>query len=508
MSSTAASGLTWSLRDRSPAEIPILADGPGLSPQWAWGGSTGRGIRVCVVDSGIERDHPLVGQVDGSYLVLRDPDGTITVEPTETGDTCGHGTACAGIIRRTAPDCELYSVRVLGQRFSGTGDVLLAGLRWAVEQRFDVINLSLSTTRPQFTDALRAIADEAAFARTVIVASAHNTPVESFPWRFSSVISVGSHQEEDAGLYLYNPSPPVEFFAQGQNVTVPGWAARPSAPPATASPPRTSPGSAPGSSPSIPRSPRSSSRTSSTWPPPTSRSATGTVTEVANEVANESAPAPHPRRHPMTENRTVTQVDPVARELLQSVVDTARAIFGAQASSIFLLETGADELVFQAVSGQGQESLVGRRFPAGRGVAGWVASSGEPMVVDDLSSNGNFARDLAESTGYVPDSLMAAPLLHSSGVLGVLEVLDPTPQARSDLGELELLALFARQAATALRVVLDRRAGQGAEPPPPCSHCGASTRSGAPPPAGAGRRPRTAAHRRALTTPPRPAALN
>ncbi|WP_329571570.1 GAF domain-containing protein [Kitasatospora sp. NBC_01266] len=166
----------------------------------------------------------------------------------------------------------------------------------------------------------------------------------------------------------------------------------------------------------------------------------------------------------MTENRTVTQVDPVARELLQSVVDTARAIFGAQASSIFLLETGADELVFQAVSGQGQESLVGRRFPAGRGVAGWVASSGEPMVVDDLSSNGNFARDLAESTGYVPDSLMAAPLLHSSGVLGVLEVLDPTPQARSDLGELELLALFARQAATALRVVLDRRAGQGAEP--------------------------------------------
>ncbi|WP_329571571.1 S8 family peptidase [Kitasatospora sp. NBC_01266] len=221
MSSTAASGLTWSLRDRSPAEIPILADGPGLSPQWAWGGSTGRGIRVCVVDSGIERDHPLVGQVDGSYLVLRDPDGTITVEPTETGDTCGHGTACAGIIRRTAPDCELYSVRVLGQRFSGTGDVLLAGLRWAVEQRFDVINLSLSTTRPQFTDALRAIADEAAFARTVIVASAHNTPVESFPWRFSSVISVGSHQEEDAGLYLYNPSPPVEFFAQGQNVTVP-----------------------------------------------------------------------------------------------------------------------------------------------------------------------------------------------------------------------------------------------------------------------------------------------
>ncbi|MFF7633037.1 GAF domain-containing protein [Kitasatospora sp. NPDC008050] len=158
----------------------------------------------------------------------------------------------------------------------------------------------------------------------------------------------------------------------------------------------------------------------------------------------------------MTENSTITQVDPVARELLQSVVDTARAIFGAQASSIFLLDEAADELVFQAVSGQGEESLVGMRFPAGRGIAGWVAGSGEPMVVDDLTRNGSFARDLAESTEYVPDSLMAAPLLHASGVLGVLEVLDPAPQARSDLGELDLLALFARQAATALRVVLDR----------------------------------------------------
>ncbi|GAA2139137.1 hypothetical protein GCM10009760_21010 [Kitasatospora kazusensis] len=212
--------LSWGLRGHSPDDIPIVADGQPITPDWAWGGSTGRGIRVCVVDSGVERDHPLVGTVDGSYVVLKDEDG-IRVEETETGDTCGHGTACAGIIRRTAPDCELYSVRVLGERFSGTGAVLLEGLRWAVEQRFDVINLSLSTTRAQFTDALRALSDEAFFGRSVIVASAHNTPVESFPWRYSSVISVGSHQEEDQELYLYNPKPPVEFFAPGQNVTVP-----------------------------------------------------------------------------------------------------------------------------------------------------------------------------------------------------------------------------------------------------------------------------------------------
>ncbi|MEV7413833.1 GAF domain-containing protein [Streptomyces sp. NPDC089919] len=148
--------------------------------------------------------------------------------------------------------------------------------------------------------------------------------------------------------------------------------------------------------------------------------------------------------------------DPAVAELLQSVVDTARAIFGAQASSIMLLDAPADELVFEAVSGQGQEFLVGRRFPAGRGIAGWVAASGESMVVDDLRDGTPFDRDIAESTGYVPDALMAAPLIRRGRVLGVLEVLDPSPQARSGLPELDLLGLFARQAAVALDVLVTR----------------------------------------------------
>lgn len=151
-----------------------------------------------------------------------------------------------------------------------------------------------------------------------------------------------------------------------------------------------------------------------------------------------------------------TSGDPVALELLQSVVDVARAIFGAQASSVFLLDEEAGELVFQAVSGQGEDFLVGRRFPAGRGIAGWVAISGEPIVVDDLAASPSFDRSLAQSTQYVPDALMAAPLIHGDRVLGVLEVLDPTEQARSSLPELDLLSLFAGQAATALRFATSR----------------------------------------------------
>lgn len=148
--------------------------------------------------------------------------------------------------------------------------------------------------------------------------------------------------------------------------------------------------------------------------------------------------------------------DVLSSELLQSVVDVARAIFGAQASSVFLLDEQTHELVFQAVAGQGEDFLVGRRFPASSGIAGWVAASGEPMVVDDLARNAAFDRSLAESTRYVPGSLMAAPLIYGGRVLGVLEVLDPVAQSRSSLSELDLLALFARQAAAALRVVTSR----------------------------------------------------
>ncbi|MDQ2836374.1 MAG: GAF domain-containing protein [Actinomycetota bacterium] len=159
----------------------------------------------------------------------------------------------------------------------------------------------------------------------------------------------------------------------------------------------------------------------------------------------------------MTEAPQPAGADADALPLLQSVVQVARAIFGAAASSVFLLDRDANELVFQAVSGQGEQSLVGARFPADRGIAGWVAMSGDAMVVDDLSTSTAFARDLAESTTYVPNSLMAAPLIYQDQVLGVLEVLDPVAQSRSDLAELDLLLLFAGQAATALRIVLDQR---------------------------------------------------
>ena len=150
------------------------------------------------------------------------------------------------------------------------------------------------------------------------------------------------------------------------------------------------------------------------------------------------------------------------RGLLQSVVEVARAIFRAKASSIFLLDEATDELVFEAVAGEGADTLIGRRFPSSTGVAGWVLVTRQPMVIEDVVSDKRFGREAAESTGFVPKGLMAVPLLHEERSLGVLEVLDRPQDSRFTLREMDLLGLFANQAAIALDLLQRARTAQAA----------------------------------------------
>jgi len=146
------------------------------------------------------------------------------------------------------------------------------------------------------------------------------------------------------------------------------------------------------------------------------------------------------------------------RALLQSVVEVARAIFAARASSVFLLDEDADELVFEAVSGEGAESLIGQRIPSSTGIAGWVLVTRQPLVLEDVGNDPRFAKDVAESTGYIPKGLMCVPLLHEEKALGVLNVLDRASQFT--LEEMELLGLFANQAAIALDLLQRARRAQ------------------------------------------------
>jgi GAF domain-containing protein len=150
------------------------------------------------------------------------------------------------------------------------------------------------------------------------------------------------------------------------------------------------------------------------------------------------------------------------RALLRSIVEVARAIFGARASSIFLLDETTDELVFEAVAGEGEETLIGQRFPSGRGIAGWVLVTRQPIVIEDVGEDPRFAREVAESTGYVPRGLMAVPLLHGEAALGVLEVLDRPEREAFTLEEIDLLGLFANQAAIALDLLRRAREARDA----------------------------------------------
>jgi len=150
------------------------------------------------------------------------------------------------------------------------------------------------------------------------------------------------------------------------------------------------------------------------------------------------------------------------RALLQSVVEVARALFRAKASSIFLLDEEADELVFEAVAGEGAEKLVGQRFPSSTGIAGWVLVTRQSLVIEDVGADPRFGREAAQSTGFVPKGLMAVPLLHEERSLGVLEVLDRPKDARFTLQEMDLLGLFANQAAIALDLLQRARRAQAA----------------------------------------------
>jgi GAF domain-containing protein len=150
------------------------------------------------------------------------------------------------------------------------------------------------------------------------------------------------------------------------------------------------------------------------------------------------------------------------RTLLKSIVETARAIFRAKAASIFLLDEATDELVFEAVAGQGEDTLVGKRFPSSTGIAGWVAVTRQPLVVEDVGGDPRFAREAAESTGYVPRGLMAVPLVHEERTLGVLSVLDRPKQSKFSLAEMELLGQFGAQAAVALEVLVRGRRARSA----------------------------------------------
>src|SRR6266704_3455260 len=190
-----------------------------IQPEAIWNGRTGRGVRVAVVDSGIDTEHPdLKGKVKESVEAVAE-DGRIEFRPSTSGDQAGHGTACAGIIASIAPDVDLYSVKVLGPRASGSGDMFLVGLDYAIKQKFRVINLSLGTTKRDYFGPLHDLLDRAYHAGCIVVAAANNLPYPSYPSIFSSsVVSVVKRAGGDPFNFSYRYGHVIELVAPGVEV--------------------------------------------------------------------------------------------------------------------------------------------------------------------------------------------------------------------------------------------------------------------------------------------------
>lgn len=213
----------WS-RDSVAVKLDDVARLEDLSPQWAWGGATGAGVRVAIVDSGIDPDHPaLEGCVDrdGGVTFDRAVDGTVRAVPGEHDDSFGHGTACAGIVHALAPQARITSVKVLGAQLTGTSDVFHAGLCWAVEQGFDVINLSLGTRKRDWALQFHDVCDSAYFSGSFITTAANNVNRITYPSLFASVASVAANLSKDPFRFHHNPDPPTEFLAPGIDIEVP-----------------------------------------------------------------------------------------------------------------------------------------------------------------------------------------------------------------------------------------------------------------------------------------------
>jgi subtilisin len=212
---------SWQFEPGALAAAPL--DLPHeITPEWAWGESTGAGVKVAVLDSGIDASHPGVEHVEGAVAIAYDQEtGSTRAVDGPHEDLFGHGTACAGIIRSIAPDVSLYSVRVLGKRLRGRGHVFGAGIRWAIEHGIQVVNMSLATTNPQHVALFHRLVDEANFRRVMLVAAISNLPGTSYPAEFSGVFSVAAHPDKDPLRFDRNPRPPAEWGAPGIEVHVP-----------------------------------------------------------------------------------------------------------------------------------------------------------------------------------------------------------------------------------------------------------------------------------------------
>jgi subtilisin family serine protease len=210
--------------DEGPGPAFSLSFPGRVTRSWAYGEGSGRGVRVAVIDSGIEDGHPLVGKVQQAIAVeVSDDDDDDDVQFIEAphDDLYGHGTACAGLIRAMAPEVELVSVRVLGPDLKGSAYTFANGLEWCIDNGVNVVNLSLSTANEDYAETFYELIDHATQRNVMVVSAMNNERKRSIPSEFAGVFSVACCDGSDRERFLRNPHAPAEWGAVGVDMEVP-----------------------------------------------------------------------------------------------------------------------------------------------------------------------------------------------------------------------------------------------------------------------------------------------
>jgi len=185
---------------------------------------TGKGVRIAILDSGIEIDHPeLVGLklIDDLHVV--DSGIQIEVKAGNGTDIFGHGTAIAGVIRRIAPDAEIGSIRVLGESLASRTVIIREGIRQAIDRGYRILNCSFGCGLAEHIFQYKEWIDEAYLKGIHIVSACNNHDFRQPEWPgyFPSVVTVNMARLDDDRTFFYKPGHLVEFVARGVNVELP-----------------------------------------------------------------------------------------------------------------------------------------------------------------------------------------------------------------------------------------------------------------------------------------------
>jgi subtilisin family serine protease len=137
-------------------------------------------VRVAIVDSGVHAAHPHVKGVAGG----------IGIGYGDYLDRLGHGTCVTAVIREKAPEAEIYAVKIFDRKLAASIDKLAAALRWAIEQKMELVNLSLGTSNQNHAAILAEVVAEAVAAGTRIVAAYEDGGTRWLPGSLPGVVPV------------------------------------------------------------------------------------------------------------------------------------------------------------------------------------------------------------------------------------------------------------------------------------------------------------------------------